>query len=161
MARKIVVSLVADPDAPSFFNRQLLAQNDATDLARELIGDSATEAFLVIVLNNKNQVIDKNKIIAHKIVATGGRNACIVDPVVIFHSIISQMGSAFICVHNHPSGDPIPSKEDDVITRRLMMGADIFGLRFLDHIILGEEKTTYSYAETGFQRALDIMLLKA
>ena len=56
--------------------------------------------------------------------------------------------AAFVLVHNHPSGDPAPSAEDRAITTRLKECADLFGIRLLDHVILGHG-AYYSLADTG------------
>ncbi len=52
-------------------------------------------------------------------------------------------------LHNHPSGDPTPSQEDIAITRRLREAADLFGIRFLDHIVIGAGRYI-SFVENGY-----------
>jgi DNA repair protein RadC len=53
-----------------------------------------------------------------------------------------------ILVHNHPSGDPTPSREDEEITSRLVEGGQLLGIGVLDHIIVGQE-SYYSFADEG------------
>jgi hypothetical protein len=54
---------------------------------------------------------------------------------------------ALIVVHNHPSGDPTPSPDDVVLTKRLLLAAEVLGLTMLDHLILGEDGRYYSFSE--------------
>ena len=53
---------------------------------------------------------------------------------------MKRSAAAFICVHNHPSGDPTPSKEDIDVTKRLKKGSELIGIDFLDHIVIGNGK---------------------
>lgn len=55
-----------------------------------------------------------------------------------YKSVLLSSASSIILVHNHPSSDPAPSREDLEITRRLKEGADLLGIRLLDHIIIGD-----------------------
>ena len=61
----------------------------------------------------------------------------------------SQLGSREVLVHNHPSGDPSPSRDDNATTKRLKSAADIMGIPLVDHIIIGDS-AFYSYAEHNF-----------
>lgn len=53
---------------------------------------------------------------------------------------MKRSAAAFICVHNHPSGDPTPSSEDIEVSKRLKMSSELIGIDFLDHIIIGNGK---------------------
>jgi DNA repair protein RadC len=57
--------------------------------------------------------------------------------------------AAVVFVHNHPSGDPAPSQEDQEITRRLKETGDILGIRVLDHVVLGDSERFFSFSEKG------------
>jgi DNA repair protein RadC len=61
---------------------------------------------------------------------------------------VKESAAAIILVHNHPSGDPTPSREDREITRRLKEGGDLLGIRVLDHIIIGDG-SYLSFVEQG------------
>ena len=67
-------------------------------------------------------------------------NASIVHPREVFKAAILNNASRIICLHNHPSGDPEPSKEDIEITRRLVEAGEIIGIEVLDHVIIGEQR---------------------
>ena len=91
----------------------------------------AQEAFTVITLNAKNRVIDRH------LITLGIADASIVHPREVFRAAIADGACQIIVTHNHPSGDPTPSKEDCDITRRLIEAAKILGIRIVDHVICG------------------------
>ena len=82
-------------------------------------------------MNTKHVVIHK------EVISVGSLNASIVHPREVFKTAIKKSACAIICVHNHPSGDPSPSKEDIAITKRLVDAGKIIGISVLDHIIIG------------------------
>jgi DNA repair protein RadC len=68
---------------------------------------------------------------------------------------VRHSAAAVIFVHNHPSGDPTPSKEDIEITRRLREAGEMMGVRVLDHVIIGKGRFV-SFVDDGYWRALPI-----
>jgi DNA repair protein RadC len=70
-------------------------------------------------------------------VSVGTLTASLVHPREVMKSLILANAAAFLLAHNHPSGDPTPSAEDLAITKRIRECADLFGMRLLDHVILG------------------------
>ena len=104
--------------------------------------DADKEHFTMLALNNKNRVI------GFKVVSTGSLTASIVHPREVFRAAIFLDAAGLIVVHNHPSGDPAPSREDIDITKRLKEGAELLGLRLLDHVILGDERF-FSFSDKG------------
>jgi len=89
------------------------------------------EVLRLICLNTKNNVIFQ------KDVFKGGLSTSIVHPREIFKSALSVSAASVIIIHNHPSGDPTPSKEDINITSRIKESGEIMGIKLLDHIIVG------------------------
>lgn len=89
----------------------------------------------------------KNRIICIDIVSTGSLNQSIVHPRETFKTALLSSAAAVVLMHNHPSGDPTPSREDREITRRLKEAGEIIGVKVLDHIIVGE--TYFSFVESG------------
>ena len=73
-------------------------------------------------------------------ISIGNLNASIVHPREVFAEAIKYRANSIILAHNHPSGDPAPSKEDINITHRLIDGGEILGIKVLDHIIVGGDK---------------------
>lgn len=99
------------------------------------------EIAKVIILNSKNVVL---KI---KNISLGGTNFAMIEPKEILVEAIKIGAPKIILVHNHPSGDPTPSKQDFIITDRIYECADIMGIELLDHIIIG-----YNDYESIFRR---------
>ena len=115
------------------------------DIARHLIptyGDLLTEVFIVISLNRKHDVIST------KVVHLGGVSHVSADPKVIFKEAISNLASAIVVCHNHPSGNAQPSKADDLVTRDLVQAGELLGIPVLDHIIIARQNW-YSYTDHG------------
>ena len=89
----------------------------------------------------------KNRIMAIDVCSIGSLNQSIVHPREVFKVALLSSAAAIILIHNHPTGDPSPSREDMEITRRLKEAGDLLGVRVLDHIIIGESYT--SFADRG------------
>lgn len=104
--------------------------------------DRRKEYFLTLLLDGKNRIIRQEQI------SEGSLNQSIVHPREVFTAAVRESAAAVILVHNHPSGDPVPSREDREITRRLKESGEIMGIRVLDHIIIGDG-SYYSFVEMG------------
>lgn len=100
------------------------------------------EHFIVIYLDRKGNVNAINT------VSIGGLSNTIVHPREVFKTALLTSSSSIVLCHNHPSGDPTPSKEDIDITRRLCNAGEIMGVDVLDHVIVGVNRYT-SLKETG------------
>lgn len=101
------------------------------------------EHFICLYLNTKNIVMHKQTIFI------GSLNASIVHPREVYKEAIKRSAASVICLHNHPSGDPSPSREDVEVTKRLAESGKIIGIDLLDHIIIGENKFV-SLKEKGY-----------
>ncbi|PAB61377.1 hypothetical protein CCE28_02810 [Anaeromicrobium sediminis] len=99
------------------------------------------EYFKTILLNTKN------KIISTELISIGTLNSSLVHPREVFVQAIRRSASSMILLHNHPSGDVSPSKEDINITKRLIEVSHIVGIEILDHIIIGDG-SYYSFKES-------------
>ena len=104
--------------------------------------DRRKEHFIILLLDGKNRIIREEQ------VSEGSLNQSIVHPREVFKPAVKESAAAVILVHNHPSGDPTPSREDREITRRLKEGGDLLGIRVLDHIIIGDG-SYLSFVEQG------------
>ena len=100
------------------------------------------EHFQVILLNTKNHVIRLET------VSIGTLNSTSVHPREIFKLAVKYSAAAIILVHNHPSGDPAPSKDDLEVTKRLVEVGKVLGIDVLDHIVIGDGKFV-SFKEKG------------
>lgn len=101
------------------------------------------EHFVCLYLNTKNQVLHRQTVFI------GSLNASIVHPREIFREAFRRSAATIICLHNHPSGDPTPSREDIEVTKRLVESGKILGVEILDHIIIGDKRYV-SMKEKGY-----------
>jgi DNA repair protein RadC len=108
------------------------------DLERE-----TQEIFGILILNTKNKVIGVE--VVHK----GSLNSSLVHPRDVFLRAVTANAASIVCFHNHPSGNPEPSREDIEVTKRLKEAGQILGIEVLDHIITGEDGRFYSLKEKG------------
>ncbi|RXI98405.1 JAB domain-containing protein [Anaerobacillus alkaliphilus] len=116
------------------------------DVSRFMMEDMrflTQEHFVALYLNTKNHVIHK------KTIFIGSLNASIVHPREVFKEAFRHSAASIICLHNHPSGDPAPSKEDIEVTKRLVETGKVIGIEMLDHIIIGDRKFV-SLKEKGY-----------
>ncbi|WP_423364494.1 RadC family protein [Mycoplasma sp. P36-A1] len=96
------------------------------------------EKFIVIALNTKNALISE------QILFVGTINKSLIHPREILGFLVENKAASFICLHNHPSGDVIPSLEDIEVTNKLIELGNLIGIPLLDHIIIGK-KEYYSF----------------
>ena len=104
--------------------------------------DKKQEYFYALYLDSKKYLIDK------KLLFIGTLNKSIVHPREVFKNAYLLSASTIICVHNHPSGDTIPSKEDIMLTSSLVEIGKLQGINVIDHIIIGNNNY-YSFYENG------------
>lgn len=90
---------------------------------------------MAVLLDNKNRIIK-----VESEVTKGSLTSSIVHPREALKAAIKESAASVVFVHNHPSGDPEPSKEDIQITSRLSEAGNIVGIKILDHIIIGNDK---------------------
>lgn len=103
------------------------------------------EVMLSINLNSQNQIVN-----AH-LISMGALNRSLVDSKNIFKAALLSNASKIMLLHNHPSGDCIPSKEDYLVTTQIKECCTFFQMELLDHIVIGKE-TYYSInCETEFE----------
>lgn len=100
---------------------------------RVRLSGMSNEAFMVVFMNVKNEVID------YTILHEGTVDNVAVYPRRIVESALSRHAAGIILVHNHPSGNPMPSKEDKALTRDIADAAITLDIRVLDHIIVGKD----------------------
>lgn len=101
------------------------------------------ENMKLLLLNTKTRLIGEADI------SKGTVNAAVISPRELFVEALQRNAVSIILLHNHPSGDPTPSKEDVLITRRIHDAGDLIGVELLDHIIIGNN-CYISLREKGF-----------
>lgn len=115
-----------------FIGELLNSSNQVFSYYHEKLRDQKKENFFSVLLDCKHRIIRED------IVSIGSLNLSIVHPREVFVSAIRESAESIILVHNHPSGDPTPSKEDIFVTQRLVEVGKIVGIEVLDHIIIGD-----------------------
>jgi DNA repair protein RadC len=80
-------------------------------------------------------------------VAVGSLNSAGVEPREVFKSAVRHSAAAVVLAHNHPSGDPAPSRDDVALTKRLAQAGELLGIEVLDHIVVGDRKYVSLKAE--------------
>jgi DNA repair protein RadC len=108
----------------------LKSPEDVAAVMRSKLKGKKKEHFWVLCLNTRNKLINC------KPVSIGSLDTSIVHPREVFKEAVSSSAASVIFVHNHPSGDPEPSKEDIELTKRLVKAGEIIGIDVLDHIIV-------------------------
>ena len=98
------------------------------------LAEETKEHFYCVHLNSKNFVHCLD------LVSIGSLNAAIVHPREVFKNALLSSACAILFIHNHPSGDPNPSREDIELTGRLQQAGELLGIKVLDHIVIGDGK---------------------
>ena len=136
------ISLVRDGSLLSNW-KVFSSSRQVFEFAREhFYADADKELFYILMLDSKNRLVGVS------LVSQGSINTSIVFPFDVFKAPIIANSPAIICLHNHPSLDPAPSREDRDCTVRLVKAGAILGIRVLDHIICGGTDF-YSFADAG------------
>lgn len=131
------------------FGQESLAQGERYTCAdqvfhhyHERLRDYKKEVFYALLLDSKNRLIRE------VLVSEGSLTASIVHPREVFAPVVRESAAAVLFVHNHPSGDPTPSREDVEITTRLFKAGELMGVKVLDHVIIGSGRYL-SFADRG------------
>jgi len=115
------------------FKEKIKNARDVFNRYVDQLKDEKQEHFLALYLDTKNQLI------GDRLVSKGTLNASLIHPREVFNYGIKASANSIILVHNHPSGDPTPSKEDEVVTKNLVNAGDLVGINILDHVVIGEQ----------------------
>ncbi|MEZ6094767.1 MAG: DNA repair protein RadC [Pirellulaceae bacterium] len=130
LGRRVVESMHAFEDVPEKIDSTAKAMAYCRKKFARLALDRRQEEFHVVTLDTKLFPI------AHHQITVGTLDASLVHPREVFRAAIRDAASAIILLHNHPSGDPTPSREDHQVTDRLKKTGEIVGIRVLDHIVV-------------------------
>lgn len=114
--------------------KKLSSSDDTYKYIKHFYNNYDREILISITLDSKNYVTSLS------IVSIGTINSLHTTPIEVFKTAIISNSSSMILVHNHPSGDPTPSKNDIKETLRFIECSNLLGIKFLDHIIIGDDK---------------------
>ena len=130
------------------FNIQTLSAREVYNVFK-YIADRPQESLYIVCLNSKNRIIGYSEI------AKGKLNSCAVDMRELVRIAILINAASVIILHNHPSGDSDPSRDDISITQKAKDALSMFGIRLLDHIVIGDDSFT-SLMEKGLIRETEV-----
>ncbi|MBE6144431.1 MAG: JAB domain-containing protein [Firmicutes bacterium] len=146
---KATVLLAAIELGKRINNQQSIIQNLKVDnpkiifdYYKPILKNKKQEHFYAVYLDNQKKVIDQ------KLLFIGTINKSLVHPQNIFKEAYLLDASAIVCIHNHPSGNVVPSLEDNRLTNSLVEIGNLLGIKIVDHIIIGDDKY-YSFFESG------------
>jgi len=139
--RPVFESITVNEDAGVYLSDKPIKSSDAVFELFRFLQQETKEHMYSLHLDSKNRLI------CVELVSVGSLNASVVHPREVFKSVLLSSAAGLIMIHNHPSGDPMPSREDIDITQRLKEASELLGIRLLDHIIIGER--CYSFADHG------------
>lgn len=119
------------------YNAKITSTHQAVDFCQRhfcrLIAEALQEEFHIVTLDTRHRMINSHQI------TVGTLDAALVHPREVFRAAIRDASSAILLVHNHPSGDPTPSREDRTVTDRLTEAGTLLGITVLDHIVVAKE----------------------
>lgn len=113
--------------------RFLSSAKKVFEFMHEKLKNEKQENFISILLNNRNHYLKDH------LITKGVLDASIIDPREVFKPAIKNSAARIILVHNHPSGDPTPSREDLKVTEKIAGAGELLGIKVLDHVIIGKE----------------------
>ena len=122
--------------------KKIICSIDIYNYFYPVLCDLQHEEFWALFLNRSNRVIDRFK------VSQGGLSQTVVEGKLIYKEAVSRLASFVILCHNHPSGNYLPSSQDNNITFQIKDGLELLDMHLLDHVIFAEGKY-YSYADDG------------
>lgn len=133
----------------SVLEQKLGSPDVAIAIARQLCGNSPQEECWLICLDAKLTPLNIT------LVSRGTTNSSIVVPTDVYRPAILSNARGVVIIHNHPSGDARPSKEDHALTKRILHAGKILGIKLTDHIIIGAPDdnnncNSYSFRNSGF-----------
>ncbi len=127
--------------ASNILNQKIASSGDVAKIFSGLKTEPVEKAY-VVHLDNKNVIQ------SFQLISVGSFTAAIVNPSEVFRSALLSNCIRIILIHNHPSGDPTPSRDDKNITERLKEAGELICIKLLDHVIIGNNKY-YSLEESN------------
>ena len=118
------------------YKHKIKSAEDVFNYFVDELQDKKKEHFYALFLDTKNRIIGE------ELISVGTLNASLVHPREVFNPAIKASANAIILVHNHPSGDSIPSNMDKSVSKMLYNAGDLLGINVLDHIIIGRDNFT-------------------
>lgn len=128
------------------FGTKITSPKDIAEYYKVQLKNYQKECLMLLIMDSKNRII------AEETLSIGTINTSIADPREIFRTVLKKNGVSVILLHNHPSGDPTPSREDILITERIADAGRLLGIGLNDHIIIGQN-TYISLLAEGYLKS--------
>ena len=114
----------------------MVKNNIELDVKTKCIEQGKTQVQIAEEIDTTKAYV--NRVIKKKTIFIGSLNMSIVTPREVFKEAIGVSSAKMILLHNHPSGDPTPSREDILLTERIRQAGELIGIELLDHIVMGD-----------------------
>jgi DNA repair protein RadC len=134
LGRRVAEAAIHRKPPPKINSTQAAVEYCQRHFAR-LASDASQEEFHIVTLDTKLQPIQNHQI------TVGTLDASLVHPREVFRAAIRDSASSILLVHNHPSGDPTPSRQDREVTARLKESGNLLGIQVIDHVIVAQQET--------------------
>ncbi|MFN3193422.1 MAG: RadC family protein [Aureliella sp.] len=134
LGRRVSEAIEQRTPAPKINSTRAAVDYCSRHFAR-LASDGHQEEFHIVTLDTKLQPIQSHRI------TVGTLDASLVHPREVFRAAIRDSASSILLVHNHPSGDPTPSRQDHEVTTRLKSVGELIGIQVIDHVIVARSET--------------------
>jgi DNA repair protein RadC len=121
---------------------EVKSSRDGYNIMRRHLMDLNHEEFWIMLIGRSS------KVIAKELVSKGGLSGTVADPKIIYHMALQHQASAIIMVHNHPSGNLKPSREDLVLTKKIADAGRMLDINVLDHLII-TDNGYFSFGDEG------------
>ena len=133
----------------NYKEKEILAPKDIAEILIEKMRFEKQEILKVALLNNRN------KLLKIRDVAKGGGNFAKATMSAILNEAVNIEAAKIILIHNHPTGDPTPSKQDIVFTQNVEQASNILGIQLLDHIVIGNRNYVSIFSERAKIKSID------
>lgn len=122
------------PRPPRLDRPEVTSPEVAATLVVPLLGAADRERCVALLLDTKHRLLDVNT------VSVGSIDHTFMAPREVFRDALLANAAALVLAHNHPSGDPAPSRDDELVTTRLVRAGELVGIEVLDHLVVGGER---------------------
>ena len=140
---KCIAQLCVRMSRTSYYSKETLdSAKKIAEYYMEYLRHESCELTILLMLDTKCHMLGE------EIISKGTVNASLVSPREIFLTALDYKAVQIVIIHNHPSGDPHPSREDLLVTKRLKSAGELIGIELVDHIIIGDNIYT-SFKEEG------------
>jgi DNA repair protein RadC len=120
----------------------LTCSRDIYNVMRRHLMDLNHEEFWIVLVSRASKVIGK------ELISKGGLNGTVADPRIIYHVAIQHQASSIVLIHNHPSGNLKPSREDIFLTKKMVEAGKLLDINVLDHVII-TDNGYFSFGDEG------------